>query len=259
NKAMTPKAVASTPYKPGSTMRIMWLIARRQMVEALRTRSASVVVGFFLLFQSILIPFSLGSLLGGHTRQDMLLASTLIAFFLLWVGMMYSNPAIGIAAGVFAGDKERNSLVPLLVTPASNLAIFGGKVLGAILPALLYTLIGVSWYFGEIALLFGPDRLSWLPMSLAVPTLLSIPAMALFGVTIACVISSRVTTFQSAQNYSSLILIVLWAALSALVFLIASLGIRALVSAVILTYILDILLITLAAATWRREEVMAKQ
>jgi hypothetical protein len=52
---------------------------------------------------------------------------------------------------------------------------------------------------------------------------------------------------------------VLWIALSALVFLIGTLGIWALVSAVLLTYILDILLIVLAAATWRREEVMAKQ
>jgi ABC-2 type transport system permease protein len=259
NTEMTPEVVASTPYTPGSTMHIMWLIAWRQIVEAVRTRSALITLGFFLLFQSGLVPFSLGSVLRGHTRQDMMVASTLIAFFLLWVGMMYCTPAIGIAAGVFAGDKERNSLVPLLVTPASNLAIFGGKVLGAILPALLYTFTGVLWYFGEIALLFGPEKLSWLPVHLSVPILLSVPAMALFGVTIACVISSRVSTFQSAQNYSSLILMVLWIALSALVFLIGSLGIWALVSAVVLTYILDIVLIVLAAATWRREEVMAKQ
>src|SRR5581483_7894141 len=196
----------SLSFKSGNTMRVMWLIAWRQMVEAMRTRSTLIMGGFFLLFQTGLVPFSLGGLLRGHTQQDMMVASTLIAFFLLWVCMLPCTPAIGIAAGVFAGDKERGCLVPLLVTPASNLAIFGGKVLGAVLPTLFYALIGVLWYFGEIALLYGADKLSWLPISLAVLVLLSVPAMALLGVAVACMISSRVSTFQSAQNYSSLIL-----------------------------------------------------
>src|SRR6266566_6264454 len=126
NTEMIPKVVASTSYKPGSTMRVMWLIAWRQMVEAVRTRSMLIMVGFFLLFQTGLVAFSLRPLLQGNTQQDMLAGSILIAFFLLWVGMLPCTPAIGIAAGVFAGDKERGSLVPLLVTPASNLAIFGG-------------------------------------------------------------------------------------------------------------------------------------
>ena len=49
--------------------------------------------------------------------------------------------AVGIASGQFAGEKERGILTPLLASPASNVAIFGGKVLGAIIPPLSYSLV----------------------------------------------------------------------------------------------------------------------
>jgi ABC-2 type transport system ATP-binding protein len=76
---------------------------------------------------------------------------------------------------------------------------------------------------------------------------------------LASTISSRVSTFQSAQNYSSLILVVIWLGLGALFFLAGSWGLWAFAGAVIGIYIVDALLIVLSAATWRREEVMARQ
>lgn len=100
---------------------------------------------------------------------------------MLFVGLMPATPAIGIASGVFAGDKERGSLTPLLVTPASNTAIFAGKVLGAILPALAYAAIGILIYFAEIALLYGPDTLGLLPIGLSLLIVLLIPAIVLYN------------------------------------------------------------------------------
>ena len=84
-------------------------------------------------------------------------------------------------------------------------------------------------------------------------------ALALVGAGIATVISSRVSTFQSAQNYSSLILVVLWMGLAGLLFLSSSVGLWAFATAVLGMYVLDVLLIVLSALTWRREEVMARQ
>jgi ABC-type Na+ efflux pump permease subunit len=182
-----------------------------------------------------------------------------MAFYLLFVGLMPATPAIGIASGVFAGDKERGCLTPLLVTPASNTAILAGKVLGAVLPALAYAVLGILIYFAEIALLYGLDKLALLPVGLSILIVLLIPGIVLFGTALASVISSRVRTFQSAQNFSSLILVVFWIGLFGLLFLEGTLGLWSFAVAVLGVYLVAILFIVLSAITWRREEVMARQ
>ena len=149
--------------------------------------------------------------------------------------------------------------MPLLVTPASNTAIFAGKVLGAILPALAYAAIGILVYFAEISLLYGPGTLALLPIGFSVLIVLLIPAIVLFGTALASMLSSRVRTFQAAQNYSSIILVVLWFGLGALFFLARAWGLWAFASAVLGIYVVAVLLIVLSAATWRREEVMAQR
>src|SRR5205809_5124467 len=246
-------------YKKASAPYITWLIARRQMLEAIRDRSTLMMSGMFLIVQTVLVLISVGPALQDHTLVGLQRAGFLMAFYLLFVGLMPATPAIGIASGVFAGDKERGCLTPLLVTPASNTAIFAGKVLGAVLPALAYSVIGILVYLAEIALLYGPDKLALLPVGLSLLILLVIPALALLGATVASLISSRVTTFQSAQNYSTLLLIVLWFVLLGLVFLVSIWGLWVFAAVVAAIFALDVLLIVVGANTWRREEVMARQ
>jgi ABC-2 type transport system permease protein len=246
-------------YKKATTPHIMWLIARRQMVEAIRDRSTLMMSGMFLIVQTVLVLISIGPALQDHTVAGLQRAGFLMAFYLLFVGLMPATPAIGIASGVFAGDRERGCLTPLLVTPASNTAILAGKVLGAVLPALAYAVIGILIYFTEIALLFGPDKLALLPVGLSILIVLLIPGIVLFGTALASVISSRVRTFQSAQNFSSLILVVLWIGLFGLLFLQTILGLWAFALAVAGVYLIAILFIAVSAITWRREEVMARQ
>jgi ABC-type Na+ efflux pump permease subunit len=132
-------------------------------------------------------------------------------------------------------------------------------VLGAVLPALLCAVIGIVVYFVEIMLFFGSEKLALLPITLVALILLVIPAIALLGASLASVISSRVTTFQSAQNYSSLIVIVLWFGLAGLLFLISAWGLWTFAAAVVVLYVIDVLLVVISAKTWRREEVMARQ
>src|SRR6266702_7738567 len=202
----TPSYIARATYKKANTLHITWLIARRQMLEAIQDRSTLMTSGIFLIVQTVLVLISVGPALQDHTIVCLERAGFLMAFYLLFVGLMPATPAIGIASGVFAGDKERGCLTPLLVTPASNTAILAGKVLGAVLPALAYSVIGILTYFAEIALFYGPDKLALLPAGLSLLILLVIPALTLLGASVASLISSRVNTFQSAQNYSSLIL-----------------------------------------------------
>src|SRR5215471_18239866 len=247
-----------TPFKKASTLHITWLIARRQMLEAIRDRSTLMMSGMFLIVQTVLVLISVGPALQDHTVVGLQRAGFLMAFYLLFVGLMPATPAIGIASGVFAGDKERGCLTPLLVTPASNTAILSGKILGAVLPALAYAVIGILIYFTEIVLLYGADKLALLPAGLSILIVLLIPGIVLFGVALASAISSRVRTFQAAQNFSSLILVVFWIGLFGLLFLQTVLGLWAFALAVAGVYVIAVLFILLSAITWRREEVMAR-
>src|SRR5271157_2680983 len=55
-------------YKKASTLQITWLIARRQMLEAIRDRSTLIMSGIFLAFQTVLVLISVGPTLQDHTQ-----------------------------------------------------------------------------------------------------------------------------------------------------------------------------------------------
>jgi ABC-type Na+ efflux pump permease subunit len=256
----TQKTMTRATYNKPGALRVTWLIARRQVAESLRDRSTLIMSSFFLIFPLVMVLISVRPFLQGPlTPSTVGFVGSLMAFYLLFAGMMPCTSAVSIAAGVFAGDKERGSLTPLLATSASNATIFAGKVLGAVLPALLFTTFSILAYLAEIALVSGPDKLALLPLGLTSLIIVLIPAIALLGAGLASVISSRVGTFQSAQNYSSLILIVIWFGLFGLLFLVGSLGLWVFGLAVAAIYALATLLVWVSAVTWRREEFMAKQ
>src|SRR5438876_8910340 len=142
---------ARATHKKASSPQITWLIARRQMLEAIRDRSTLMMSGIFLIFQTVLVLISVGPTLQDHTQAGLSKAGFLMAFYLLFVGLLPATPAIGIASGVFAGDKERGCLTHFLVIPASNTAIFAGKVLGPVFPEFAYALFGIFFYLEEFA------------------------------------------------------------------------------------------------------------
>lgn len=254
---MHPGTTLSTiMYKPNSTPQTIWLIARRQMKEAVRGRTTVTTLVFSLVLLTGMIWFTLGPIV--NVTHPGSLAGTIIAFYLTYVGLLNSQRSIGVAAGVFAGDKERGCLLPLLVTPVSNVALFVGKLLGAVLPAFLFTIMSVVIYFAELMLFFQVHVLSLVPVLLSVLILLLTVAFTLFGAIVASAISSRVSTFQSAQTYSSLLTTGLWIGFFVLVFTAASWGLWVLSLAVAGIYALDGVLLIFSAVTWQREEVMAK-
>jgi ABC-type transport system involved in multi-copper enzyme maturation permease subunit len=243
---------------PGE-LRTLWLIARRAALESLRdsmTVGAGVVSS--LAIPVAIVAFAIRPALslanGGGRAFD-----GSIALFLLVVGLMPSSGSIGIASGLFAGEREHGNLLPLLATPATNRAIFGGKVLGAVLPALFYAAVAELSYLTAIVVLVGGRALGAVPLGLAGTMVTLVPAIAILGAAVASVISSRVRTYQSAQMLTSLTLFPIMAALFGLATQMPRWGPGALAAGVGVIVSLDVLLILLGAATWKREEVMARR
>lgn len=263
--AQVPSGEAPT-YTPPGTSATAWLIARRGALESLRDRSTMVANTFFALVIPALLavlvvrPQAAQAAQAAHAAGGKEAAlGTAMAAYLLVVGLLPSSGSVGIAAGVFAGEKEQGNLAPLLATPASNVAIFAGKVLGAVLPALLYAMVAELVYLGVVALTSGADKLRLLPPALSLAMLACVPAVAVLGAAVASLISSRVRTYNGAQVLTSLALLPIMAALFSLAFMMREWGAPALLAAVASLLLLDALLIALGAATWRREEVMAQR
>ncbi len=241
-------------------LRIAWVIARRHIKESLRNRSTYVMAGFYLLLPLALVLFTLQPILSQPAdspagRQ----AGGTMAVYLLMAGLLPCTWSVGIAAGAFAAEKEQGSLVPLLATPASNNSIFAGKVIGAVLPSLTLAAVGVFGYLTEIALLFGPDTLRLMPPLLAALILALLPGVSLLGAGISSMISARVNTEQVANQYGSIILTLIWLALFLVVLRVLAWGIWPFAIAVVAVFVIAVALVVVSAATWRREEVMARQ
>lgn len=243
-----------------STARVMWLIARRATLESLRDRTTQLVsVLFSLVFPLVFVVVVIVPIAAQATTSGRTALGTTMAVFLLTVGLLPTSGSVGIAAGQFAGEKEQGNLAPLLATPASNTAIFGGKVIGAVLPTLAYSAIAIVTYGIEITVTLGLSKLRLVPIGLALSMIALVPAVSTFGAVVASLISSRVRTYNAAQQISSLILIPVL-----LVFVFVAINIQTWepfgpVAAVLVSLAIDAVLILLGAATWRREEVLARR
>ncbi len=254
----TPLTVRSErgEHMPPGDLRTTLLIARRAARESLHDRSTLMMSAIFALALPILwvVLVIRPAASGGLTPT----LGTLLAIYLLTVGLLPSSAASGVAAGQFAGEKEQGNLAPLLASPASNAAIFAGKVLGAVLPALLYSLIAEISYLVEVAVLVGADALRLLPGALSVAMIALVPVVAVFAAVVASLISSRVRTFQAAQNLTGIVLLPIMFAFFGLAAKMRDWGVLALVAGVLVVAIADVVMLVLAAITWRREEVLAK-
>jgi ABC-type Na+ efflux pump permease subunit len=110
-----------------------------------------------------------------------------------------------------------------------------------------------------VALLLGGDALRLLPVGISLAMIALVPATSLFAAIVASLISSRVRTFNTAQQISGLALIPLWAVVIGLSFKLQDWGTLAVVAFVAGLFIIDAALTLTAANTWRREEVLSKQ
>jgi ABC-type Na+ efflux pump permease subunit len=246
-----------TRSTPGD-LTLTWLIARRAALEALRDRLTLLMSVFFAVILPLgLLVVAVTPLIGTPGLDTDLTLGELLSIYLMLVGLTPAVSAVGIAAGQFAGEKERGVLTPLLASPASNVAIFGGKVLGAIIPPVMYSVVAEVVFVVGTAVLLGSSRLVLLANWSSVASLALIPGVICFAAIVASLISSRVRTFTAAQQIGGLVLMPVWGGVLGLSVKLQDWGPVALVGAIVGLLLVDLLLTVAAAATWSREEVLS--
>ncbi len=246
--------------RPPGDLETTWLIAWRAAVEALQDRLSLLMgIGFAVVVPVILVAVVIGPLLADSPPDGEPLPANMLALFLLVVGLLPTISAIGIAAGQFAGEKERGILTPLLASPASNMAIFGGKVLGAIIPPLVYALVADCVYLLGVAVVAGPAEVLLLPLGLSLTMIGLVPAVACFAAAVASLISSRVRTYNAAQQIGGMVLMPVWGVVFTLAAKLSDWGPGGMIGLLATLLLLDVALTALGATTWRREEVLAQR
>jgi ABC-2 type transport system permease protein len=243
------------------TWQHVWLIGRRAAVESLRDRATLVSSAVFVIVLPAVFVFAfLGPMAArAHTAEQQMAFGVTVAVYFLIIGLLPANGAVGVACGQFAGEKERGCLTPMLASPASNIAIFGGKVLGAVLPAVLYSALAEVAFLVELSVSTGTGTLRLIPLPIALSMLALVPGVAVLCAGVAALISSRVRTYNAASQITSLALLPVMAGIVVLSIAVQAWEPLGPVVVVLAFVAADVVLIVLSATTWRREEVLARQ
>ncbi|MGH2444302.1 MAG: ABC transporter permease subunit [Chloroflexota bacterium] len=196
-------------------MRKVFVILRKEFREILQQR----VLLYSILLPPLLfvvIPFIILQKAGNGSRVSALQVPSLQGLTLHeyaqgLVGTEFSNIYIllsmivpsTIAAYSIIGEKSNRTLEPLLATPVRRWQLLTGKILAALLPAVLVTWVSGGLFIAELAIFTDANVVShvvtggWLILFLA-----GTPLLGLIAVAVMTAISSRVNDTRTAQQLS---------------------------------------------------------
>jgi ABC-2 type transport system permease protein len=127
----------------------------------------------------------------------------LIVFLLIPV-----TGAMALAAHAIVGEKQSRTLEPLLATPLTTLELLMAKVMGALIPTLAISTIGLVLYGFVIMLSAEPGVMTAMLSPRTAVLVLGVgPMCALVSLQMAIVVSSRVNDPRTAQQFGVLIVV----------------------------------------------------
>jgi ABC-2 type transport system permease protein len=134
-----------------------------------------------------------------------LLALALAPMFL----MLPILTASTIGSDSFVGEKERKTMESLLYTPATDRELFLGKMLSAVIPAILISWGSFILYVVILNAAGAPvmGRI-WFPTPTWWPLIFWVtPAVSLMGMLGAVIVSARAQTFMAAYQFTGLLVL----------------------------------------------------
>jgi len=188
----------------GDPIRLVLPLVRREIRDTLRDWRMVVPILILTLLFPVLMSLLADTALNWVARYGAsIVGDRLMPFLLMVVGFFPISFSLVIALETFVGEKERNSLEPLLATPLSDAQLYLGKTLAAMIPPLLAAYLGITVYL--IGLYFFEG---WLPpLNLLILIVLLTTAEGLVMVSGAVVVSSQTTSVRAANLLASFIII----------------------------------------------------
>jgi len=234
------------------------IITRREVRDSLRDWRIVAPIAILTLVFPFLMDFTANlarEFVLRYGGANAIIAERLNPFLFMIVGFFPITFSLVIALETFVGEKERNSLEPLLATPISDTQLYLGKMLGA----LALPLAG-SWVSICIYLAGAYFSQNWLPDPLLmVQVVLLTAGQALVMVSGAVVVSSQTTSVRAANLLASFIiipmallvqaesLVLFWGQYEVIWWVIAGLGVA------------DLILIRMGVRIFNREEILSRE
>jgi ABC-type Na+ efflux pump permease subunit len=185
------------------------------------------------------------------------MAAFMLAPLFLIMPLMFASV---VGADSFVGERERKTLEALLYSPATDMELFLGKVLAAVIPA-----IGLSWltYLVYIIVVnvasYGLFNRIWFPLPTWWPLMFWLtPAFALLGISATVLISSRVKTFMEAYQLSGSLVVLVLALVVGQATGVLYLGSGMVMLVGTLVWIIDAILIRMSIRRFKRSMLIAK-
>jgi ABC-2 type transport system permease protein len=207
------------------------------------------------------MPPAMQALFEGRSLEQMFvlyMAGFTLAPLFLIMPLMFSTV---IGSDSFVGERERKTMEALLYAPTSDMELFLGKVLAAVIPA-----IGLSWltYLMYIIVvnvasypLFGEI---WFPLPTWYPLMLWMtPALAVLGISATVLISSRVRTFMEAYQMSASLVVLVLALVIGQVTGVLFLGVGTALVIGTVIWLVDAALIYLSVKKFKRSSLVTTQ
>jgi ABC-2 type transport system permease protein len=240
-----------------------WIIASKDFKIFLRKRYIIYTTFLVPLIVSILLPAVIayaGHRNGGSgfpASQLTVLLPAFTFFYLILSGMIPTT----IASYTLVGEKVEKSLERLLTTPTTDGEILLGKGFAAFLPPIGAILGGASIFmvlmdlvtFDKLGYYFFPN---W---NAAIVLFLMVPLAAIMSVEWNVIVSARVSDVRVAQQIGVLLILPFAGIYVAGELNLIELGVTSnlLIIAGVLS-VVDLLLLYVAKATFRREEILTK-
>jgi len=185
------------------------------------------------------------------------MTSFMLAPLFLIMPLMFSSV---VGADSFVGERERKTMEALLYAPTTDVELFLGKVLAAVIPA-----IALSWltYLVYIIIVnvasFELFKRIWFPLPMWWPMMFWLtPAFALLGISATVLISSRVKTFMEAYQLTGSLVILVLALVIGQVTGVLFLGVGTVMLIGTLIWIVDAILIYMSVRNFKRSALIAK-
>lgn len=187
-------------------------------------------------------------------------SAVLLLVYAFYAALLPAASAVNAAAGSFAGEKEAQTLVPLLAAPIRDIDIVAGKLLATLVPSTALSIVSILAFYVAATVEFGAARVA----RVLTPEMLYVfAALGMFFVLTlgswVMVLSSRASSQRAAQQIAGLITAGMLIGLTAIGTLLArSLDWEILLAAVLAVLASDVIALELARRLWNREEAIAR-
>lgn len=250
-------AVQFIPRQERGGLATALIITRRELRDSLRDwRILTPIIVLTIIFP-FLMDFTASWATNWVSRYtNPILVERINPFLLMIVGFFPISFSLIIALESFVGEKERNSLEPILSMPVSDLELYLGKMLSSLLLPLFASYLGITVFL--LMRLAGDPP--WVPsLELTILMFILNTAEALVMVSGAVVVSSQTTSVRAANLLASFIIIPMALLMQAQSVIMFYAEYTALWWVAVGLLVVDLILVRMGIRIFNREDILSKE